>query len=638
MSDTMHIVLSSDDNYARPLAVTIMSVLCSKAKDDSLSFHILDGGITADNRRRLSDMVTARNAAIEFIPISAELFSGKTLNITSQNHVSLATYYRLLIPALIAADRCIYMDCDMICRTSLAPLWSTPLGSDLAAAVKDIDENKQGDRLGLKRYFNAGLFLMDLEAMRREHTQEAFFRFLEEHHDRIVMHDQDVLNCVLEGRIHELDMAWNCQVAKTHKCRETGFHALSSTANILHFIGHRKPWHWKCKSPGRAEFWKYAEKAMWDITFSEKAHCAIIKNFSKILDFFYQESQMKSFTSQKNILEESFFLFNRKIISLGRKSHKYVKIANMTLWSMKKQQDKTTYSICGLKFKIKNSTSDIERRVKKIEHICTFSTLPSEAKPAVGYNRLIQQASVIILRDVVRVCKEAGIDCWLSYGTVLGAYRHGGIIPWDDDIDMAMLRKDYDKFVELYNQYGDKKFKAIYYTHENGRYNFVKVVSHLNNVFVDIFPQDIDGRNLPLEERVRDVDNNKSLLLNDDFWKKNKTDLRNQTDIKAYHQHLISIYKNKPDQNFHDEAIIFMGAECNIDNPCVCNTVASIFPLQEVEFEGCVCQAPGDMELYLYQMFGDFMNYPPSIEMHHDSNNVSKKDMIECLKFVREFW
>ena len=76
----------------------------------------------------------------------------------------------------------------------------------------------------------------------------------------------------------------------------------------------------------------------------------------------------------------------------------------------------------------------------------------------------------------------------------------------------------------------------------------------------------------------------------------------------------------------------------HIDNPCVCNTVASIFPLQEVEFEGCVCQAPGDMELYLYQMFGDFMNYPPSIEMHHDSNNVSKKDMIECLKFVREFW
>ena len=81
-----------------------------------------------------------------------------------------------------------------------------------------------------------------------------------------------------------------------------------------------------------------------------------------------------------------------------------------------------------------------------------------------------------------------------------------------------------------------------------------------------------------------------------------------------------------------------MGAECNIDNPCVCNMVSSVFPLQEVEFEGCICQAPHDMEMYLYEMFGDFMNYPPTIALHHDANDVSKKDMIECLKFVREFW
>lgn len=263
MSDTMHIVLSSDDNYARPLAVTIMSVLCSKAKEDSLSFHILDGGITADKRRRLSDMVTARNAGIEFIPISAEQFSRFNLHICEDNHVTQAAYYRLLLPSLLPEDCCIYMDCDMICRTSLTPLWNTPLGSNLAAAVKDIDEDKQSARLGLARYFNSGLILMNLEAMRRERTQDAFFHFLEEHHDRIVMHDQDVLNCVLEGRIHELDMTWNCQVAKTHKCRETGFHALSSTANILHFIGHRKPWHWRCKAPGRAEFWKYEKEGPW---------------------------------------------------------------------------------------------------------------------------------------------------------------------------------------------------------------------------------------------------------------------------------------------------------------------------------------------------------------------------------------
>jgi len=263
MSEAMHIVLSSDDNYAKYLAVTIVSVLCNKDKSDSLSFHILDGGIQHENRNKIEAMVKERGASIEFLAIDQSLFSGKVLNITEKNHVTLATYYRLLIPSLIKADRCIYMDCDMICRTSLAPVWRTELGSNIAAAVKDIDEDKQSERLELNRYFNAGFFFMDLKAMREEGTQEQFFGFIEEYHDQIVMHDQDVLNCVLHGRIHELDMTWNCQVTKTHKCKDIGFHKLSHTANILHYIGRKKPWVRGCRAPGRGEYWKYLQETPW---------------------------------------------------------------------------------------------------------------------------------------------------------------------------------------------------------------------------------------------------------------------------------------------------------------------------------------------------------------------------------------
>ena len=258
MRNNIHIVLSADDNYARPLAVTMTSVLCNRMKGDELFFHVLDGGISETSRCHISRMAEFRGAKVEFIAVSADFFSGMILNITEENHVSLATYYRLLIPSLVHSARCIYMDCDMICRASLAALWNTQLNGCIAAAVKDIDEDKQSARLELRRYFNAGLFLMDLDTMRREYTQKEFFHFLEEQHGRIVMHDQDVLNCVLDGRIHELDMTWNCQVAKTRKCRETGFHALSATANILHFIGHRKPWMWGCSAPGRMEYWKYS--------------------------------------------------------------------------------------------------------------------------------------------------------------------------------------------------------------------------------------------------------------------------------------------------------------------------------------------------------------------------------------------
>ncbi len=278
----MHVVLSSDDNYAKYLAITIVSVLCNRADGDNLNFHILDGGITQQNRDKIESMVADRGASIELLPIDQALFSGKVLNITEKNHVTLATYYRLIIPSLLQADRCIYMDCDMICRASLVPVWKADLGNCIAAAVKDIDEDKQSERLGLTHYFNAGFFLMDLKAMREEGTQKQFFRFIEEHHDRIIMHDQDVLNCVLHGRIYELDMTWNCQVTKTHKCRETGFHDLSRTANVLHYIGRKKPWVKGCRAPGCTAYWDYEsilEKRSPFYTFMRKffmCHCIMI--------------------------------------------------------------------------------------------------------------------------------------------------------------------------------------------------------------------------------------------------------------------------------------------------------------------------------------------------------------------------
>lgn len=300
-------------------------------------------------------------------------------------------------------------------------------------------------------------------------------------------------------------------------------------------------------------------------------------------------------------------------------------------------KNKVEYKIFNFKITRRNEQAILEERVRKIEHICSFSIPPEASKPAVGYNRLIQQVSVLILKDIIRVCNEAGIDYWLSYGTVLGVYRHDGFIPWDDDIDLGMRRKDYNKFVDLYNERADKNFRAIYYSDPSGKYNFIKVISDVKNTFVDIFPQDVDSRSIPIEERVRDVDCNKNRLLNDDFWKKNKKTARNENFIKTYHQHLISLCDMKHNDILTTDAIIFAGAESNIDNPCVANSASVIFPLQEVQFEGCTCKVPNDMELYLYEMFGDFMNYPPVILKHYDKNSVTKQDMIDCVKFLREY-
>lgn len=73
-----------------------------------------------------------------------------------------------------------------------------------------------------------------------------------------------------------------------------------------------------------------------------------------------------------------------------------------------------------------------------------------------------------MLKDFDQICKNLGLKYWLSSGTLIGAARHGGFIPWDDDIDVEMLKEDYEKLLATFKE----SDKYVIQSHENDPYYF----------------------------------------------------------------------------------------------------------------------------------------------------------------------
>ena len=65
----------------------------------------------------------------------------------------------------------------------------------------------------------------------------------------------------------------------------------------------------------------------------------------------------------------------------------------------------------------------------------------------------MKEIQLELMDELDRVCREQGITYFLAYGSLLGAVRHGGFIPWDDDMDVVMLRADYERLIAGFDEW-----------------------------------------------------------------------------------------------------------------------------------------------------------------------------------------
>lgn len=79
--------------------------------------------------------------------------------------------------------------------------------------------------------------------------------------------------------------------------------------------------------------------------------------------------------------------------------------------------------------------------------------------------RDVQLRLLDMLKDIDKVCRDNGISYWLTGGSALGAVRHKGFIPWDDDADIGMMREDYERFRKIVDQLGDGYIAQCFDTH-----------------------------------------------------------------------------------------------------------------------------------------------------------------------------
>lgn len=235
-----------------------------------------------------------------------------------------------------------------------------------------------------------------------------------------------------------------------------------------------------------------------------------------------------------------------------------------------------------------------------------------------------------LMDEFDRICREQGIPYFLAYGSLLGAARHGGFIPWDDDMDVMMLREDYERFIEGFPAWkSEDRYDLASYRDGKSIYAFTKMVDSttcvLENfvdkgiatgVWIDIFPlDDIDEGCAAALRRNSRLALMRSFIVADPSVGSNGLVKLAKRVVCPIVSHLDPLsYARRIDENARD-ACAGRAADrvADIIGEGRMNVTFSkdLFEPIEMEFEGRSYLAPAGYEEFLTTQYGDWRTPPP---------------------------
>jgi len=257
---TLHLVATCDEGFHVGLAVTVQTAIEHLAGDVFLQLHVLGLGWKHRTRENIRKTLAAAGHEAVFYETQDTPYGKKLTESLHRSHITdrrrLCYFSKLLLPDLLpAADRCLFLDSDIYVNRDLAELYFQPFANRPLKAVPDTASLGSAD--GLRElaclrldshapYFNAGMFLMDLDFWRRQKLADQALIQIERtaaafaaHTPPLRLEDQVVLNLLYFKNWEPLGVEWNRQAP--YRCGVVG-ELRENRPYLFHYLTRPKPW------------------------------------------------------------------------------------------------------------------------------------------------------------------------------------------------------------------------------------------------------------------------------------------------------------------------------------------------------------------------------------------------------------